>query len=449
MLSFVMVMVCTIVIYMGYFVSFENGSTIPYSIITWLLCIFFAYELNRNKRERKNFLIKEIIIKKALLYFVCISITILNFYYNRYGKPVIMDSDYENFIIGNGAYTTLKASSFKFGYVYISMMFSYVIYTMYKHFNIDDIIFVANKFLKYSSVSIFVGYVEFLTENLFQTLMVTNSTVFFFGEAGSQQIELTFDRGWSNIQAFTREASMYSTSVLYSVIVAINMIALNRKNRLYYYYTFFAFVILLLNSSMSSYVYATIVVLFIAYIRPFNSKSGVAKINLRMVVYLIIVVTFMLIVSKTVIMSDTYLSTRINQSLTQLENFNGQGFTYSSEGVRFLGITHCLSIFVDRPLFGIGFGCVTCVSGVVTLLTNIGLLGFLSYLILIWPIIQTNKGEKFLVIMLLVIIPNLLLNDLNTMFAIIIPFVVLMTSYIIMIKKTSYSYEDSFKTNHN
>ena len=420
---------------MGYFISFENGSTIPYSTVSWLCCTFFAYGLNRQPPEKE--IEDKLVKKKIIFYLLCIVITILSFYFHRYDKEVIMDSDYENYLMGYGAYSHLDSGSFKYGFVYISIMFCYAIYTMNKYLEKDDILFIGSKFIKYSSISVLVGYVEFFTENLFESLMVTDSAITFFGEAGSQQAILTFDRGWSNIQVFTKEASMYSTSLLYSTIVALNMIVLSGKEKQYYVYLIAVFILLLLNSSMSSYVYAFLTVVLVLYLRPFSEGEQI-QTNPRVALYLIFGAFLLVFGSQIFLSSDTYLATRLNESLLQLENFSGQGFTYSSEGVRYFGIAHCLSIFVDRPLFGIGFGCVTCVSGIVTLLTNIGLFGVVAYILLIKPILQINRSDMFLVLFLLVIAPNLLLNDLNTMFALVIPFAVYMTIISIQLRREEY-----------
>jgi hypothetical protein len=421
---------------MGYFISFESGSTIPYSTISWLFCTFFAYGLNRQPSEKE---IEVELVRKISFYLLCIVITILSFYFHRYDKDVIMDSDYENFLLGNGAYSHLDSGSFKYGFVYISIMFCYVIYTMSKNLEKEDILFIGSKFVNYSLISVFVGYVEFFTENIFESLVVTNSTISFFGEAGAQQANLTFDRGWSNIQGFTKEASMYSTSLLYSMVVALNMIILTGKEKQYYIYLIAVFILLLLNSSMSSYVYAFLIVIFVVFLRPFSEDDQI-QTNPKLAIYLFFCAFLLLFGSQALLSSDTYLATRLNESLLQLDNFSDQGFTYSSEGVRYFGIAHCLSIFVDRPLFGIGFGCVTCVSGIVTLLNNIGIFGLAAYVMLIKPISQIHRGDMIFVLSLLVIAPNLLLNDLNTMFALVIPFTVYMT--IISIQSRSMEYQE-------
>lgn len=309
---------------------------------------------------------------------------------------------------------------------------------MNKYLEKEDILFIGSRFVKYSLASVFVGYVEFFTENIFESLMVTNLTISFFGESGAQQAILTFDRGWSNIQGFTKEASMYSTSLFYSTVVALNMIILTGKERQYYLYLIAVFFLLLLNSSMSSYVYAFLIMIFVVFLKPFSEEDQV-QTNPKLAMYLIFGAFLLLFGSQAVLLSsETYLATRLNESFLQFENFGGQEFTYSSEAVRYFGIDHCLSIFVDRPLFGVGFGCVTCVSGIVTLLTNIGIFGLAAYVLLIKPIFHINRGDMLFVLFLLVIASNLLLNDLNTMFALVIPFTVYMT--IISIQSRSMEY---------
>lgn len=430
MLSVVVTMICSIVINMGYFVKMSNDSTIPFSTISWIVCTFFAYRLNHKPLHISNVLTGDI-QRKIKIYIICIFITAILFYVFRYDGVIVKDNDYEHFIKNEVGYTHLRNSSFKYGYVYISMMLCYVLYTIHKNLNNKDLLYIGDKFISITWISVIIGYVEFLTENLFQTLMVTESSILMFGNSGSQQVLLNFDRGWSNIQGFTKEASMYSTSLFYSLIIAINMISIKSKKRKYAIYIAAVFLLLLLNTSMSSYVYAFISILFILYVRPFSKGR---RTNPKVVLLLLILLAILL-TSQTVLSHDSYLSTRLNRSLLQFSGFSDSDFDTSSEGIRYMGIYHCFSVFINRPFFGVGMGCVTCVSGIVSLLVSIGSVGTIAYINLIMPKMQTGKLDKYFIVTFLVIVPNLFLNDLGTMFAAIIPFSLLLTN--IVLKKNN------------
>ena len=431
-------MICSISIYMGYFVKFSEGGEVSYSTISWLACTFFANRLNISKHIGAWDAGK--VAKKILLYLFCLAFSTLLFFIYRYDKPVVEGSDYTNFMLNTVGYAHLTNSSIKFGWIYASLMLCYVLRVAYKKLCLHDILYIGERFIKYTTIMILVGYLEFFTENLFDSLFVTNSAVTFFGKSGAQQIMITYDRGWSNIQVFTKEASMFSTSLLYSVIIAVNMVILQGKKKKYLYYIGASMLLMVINRSMSSYVYVFLLVVYITYLRPFSTiKHGT---NPKIAFWLLFVIVLVLS-SQTLLMSDSYLSNRLNESITQLSGFRDESFTNTSEGLRYFGMYHCLSIFADRPLFGVGLGCIACVSGVITLLSNIGLLGLCSYVALVSPSIRgISRLDSILLMLLVVIAPNLLLNDLNTMFALIIPFAALLTAFSIKYKNNLiYDYE--------
>ena len=430
----VITMICSIVIYMGYVVKLSSESTIPFSTLAWLVNAYSAYQLNHSYGTNIHI---PIVSKKVQLYLLCLLITIVSFYFYRYDKPVIENSDYTGFMQNMTGYAMLSDSSIKYGYIINSVLFCYIIYTMYKFLRITDLIYVGDRFIKYTSIVLVFGFVEFIMENFFNSLAVTNLAVDILGSSGVQQIMINYDRGWSNIQVFTKEASMFSASMLYSVVIAINMIILNGRKKIYLYYLVGSFLLMILNTSMSSYVYVCLIVVLISYLRPFAKNTLSISTNSKFSIWIFAIIV-LLLTSPTVLMSDSYLAERLNESLAQFDGFSDNSFTYSSEGLRYFGIYHCLSIFVEHPLFGVGYGCVSCVSGIVTLLTNAGIIGLFSYIILVRANIKLRALDKTLMTVLLIVGPNLLLNDLHTMFALVIPFTMIQTGYIINAKNTNY-----------
>lgn len=431
----VLTLICSFVIYMGYFVRLPGGNTVQYSAISWFANTFFALKLNTSVKVLNNSASLSY-RQRSIVFFICLLLTITSFIVYRYDGLIIENSDYTNYMLGYAGYGHIKDDSFKFGYVYASLMLCYVVYTMYKYLDINDFLFIADKFVRYSAISICIGYLEFFTENFFDTLVVTKTTVSFFGSEGAQQVMFNHDRGWSNIQAFTKEASMFSTTLLYSLIVVLNLIIIEGKNKFYIRYSIATFLLMILNRSMSSYVYAFLILAIVVYLNPFAKNSTQIRTRPKTMIGLLLIMVVVLS-SQILLMSDSYFALRLKESLSEFANFGKYDFSNSSEGLRYFGMVYCLDIFSNRPLFGVGLGCVSCLSGIISILTSIGFFGFVSYLAINIPVIKMQRIDTCFLFMLIVVAPNLLLNDLNIMFSLMIPFATILTAYSINLKTFS------------
>lgn len=88
------------------------------------------------------------------------------------------------------------------------------------------------------------------------------------------------------------------------------------------------------------------------------------------------------------------------------------GVDFSSEASRLIGMFESLSAFFSRPIFGLGLGTVYCVSGLVSILSNVGIAGFLCWFILLSRTVY--KLPVFVTACLL--LPILFTNDLSSFY---------------------------------
>lgn len=422
--SFVLTMICSLTIYMGYFISFSTTIYYPFSIVALLLNTWFSFRLSKSNLKRN--MDSEKLKKGILIYVLSCFVTILLFYTNRYQYPVILNSDYENFLLNQVGYTYLTNSSIKYGLFITSCLNLYNIYIAVRYLNIGDIINIGNLFLKISFVALVVGYIEFFTEQLFHSLFITDFTIWLMGKSGAQQHSLDLRDGWTAIQGFTREASMYSTFVFYASIIAL-ILAKNKSTSFLKVFICLAFGLLVLNRSMSSYVYAFILISIIVYLNPFRLKH-LDERNPKFALGLLVTIVLFLLTQSLAISEDSYLGQRLSSSLSEFTNFQSSSFTYSSEGIRYLSISQGLDAYFKRPFFGIGFGCVSSLSGVVALLSSIGTIGTLSFFNIFRLIVKKYKKEAFLMVIFFIFLPNLLINDYQTMLAMVIPFIFVLLS---------------------
>lgn len=408
----VMTLFTTVSLNMGYFYS-NGNSQINYSVISWLISTFLIIiQLAKTQKNDKG-------MRKAMWsFFFIIFMSSIYFYLNRYDKPI--EWDFESVVKGESyGESKLTESSLKFGYIYVSIMFCMTIYALKNYLSRNDIIKISYLFVKVSYIAVLVAALEFFFENVFGSIVITEITVSIFGDAPGQQMSLSERDGLSAMQSLTKEASMFSVSLLYSSLISLS-VYLQKKNNLCKIYCYICLIMLLINRSMSSNVYFFVLIAMMTYFNFWNISilSNQKKVKYYIYLGLLFLLLLLVLASFT---DSAYFLMRVNASLNEFSGFSDGYFSSSSEGARFLGIYQAINVVCDRPLLGIGFGCIPCLSGVIGIAASIGVLGLISYLFLYKHLLLKSKVDKFFLILFVVVIPNILLNDLNTMLSLGIP----------------------------
>lgn len=408
----VMTLFTTVSLNMGYFYS--NGSSqINYSVISWLMSSFLIFiQLAKSHKNDKG-------MRKAIwFFFFTIFLSSIYFYLNRYDKPI--EWDFENVVKGESyGESKLTDTSLKFGYIYISIMFCLTIFALKNYLDRSEIIKISYLFVKVSYLPVFVAAIEFFFENIFGSIAITEMTVAVFGEAPGQQLGLNERDGLSAMQGLTREASMFSVSLLYSSLISIS-VYLQKRSKICKLYCYICLIMLLINRSMSSNIYFFVLVALMAYFNFWNTSILSDQRKVKYYIYIGILSSFFLLFIAS-FADSAYFLMRLNTSLNEFSGFADGSFSSSSEGARFLGIYQAINVVYDRPLLGIGVGCIPCLSGIISIAASIGVLGLVAYLYLYKQLLVKANVDIFFLILFVVIIPNLLLNDLITMFSLGIP----------------------------
>ena len=133
------------------------------------------------------------------------------------------------------------------------------------------------------------------------------------------------------------------------------------------------------------------------------------------------IVIFAIVFSKSFIdyasNSDITIFNRLAESAIQIKKgvlgtyIIGQDF--SSEASRLIGMIESFKRMLHSPIFGLGIGTTYCVSGVVSILSNVGFLGFFTWMYLIFY--KYSKGKTTLTNIFL-LFPVLMTSDMYTMY---------------------------------
>lgn len=432
MASIVMLLICSLTIQMGFFVMVGDKG-IPYSTVATMATAFFGFliPLSPQKKHYQKFNLI------CVLFLLSSFASVVLFEIFPYEKTIIANSDYSGFLEGKVGYSQLSTSNIKYGLIYISILLTYILIRIKACLSMDNIYTIIHRFITVSVIMVIgVGVIEFIFENFFHSLFVTNATISVFGEYGAQQNSL-FDRnGLFAIQGTTKEASIYSVSLLYTAMMTVCLTALpmvtKRKKRLYNLSLFAIIVLLIINRAMSSYVYVLILMMSVMFVNPYKLSLFKNPVIVSRLVTIIVLIILLTVVSSDILLSfvdsDNYFLNRLALSINEFMGMSNGAFTNSSEGIRFLGISQCWKVFIERPLFGVGYTELVCLSGLVTMLVSIGLIGTYLWCKINLSFSDVTIRKGWIILVIVIVLPNLLLNDVETMLSIFIPLTCLLFS---------------------
>ena len=153
-----------------------------------------------------------------------------------------------------------------------------------------------------------------------------------------------------------------------------------------------------------------------------------------------LIVFFVFTIDNNDIYSENLYVHRTLNSILQLKNgIVGDykiGQDFSSETVRIVGAIITFKSFFTRPLFGLGIGTAFTSSGIVSILSNVGLIGGILWSKILFKIYTNNKGKLFF-LSLLILLPATFVYDLSIMYD---------TSYLILLPLLRKAY---FRVNIN
>lgn len=414
----------TLNVKMGYFFKIGTKILSYPSFLVYLLAICAIIILIDKKIRCERSTIFLFFILLIIFFIGYISLIV-----SPYQEKVITGG-WTQYILGQATLSNITASSVQVGYYLMLISIGLILVIIRFVLNSDDIFWIIKKVIKYSKISIVIGLIEFITRNIFHSKLVTEICIFFFGNSGAQQ-NLLVKRGYLfAVQGATKEPSMFNTTLFYlSLLIIINLY--RRYNKSDVIWLWLAIILLVLNPTMSAYVYLIILWIVVLSIGFFN-KNRRKKNGLDLKFIAVITILICLIVAiwnsyDIFLNSNNYIFNRIGVAVKELKNIlvNSNRGSYNSEAIRFTGIIYDIKLFLKRPLFGVGLGAVSCNSGIITFLANAGILGVGIWFAMIdrFCIISKTTIKEHIFLLEILLLPNIILNDYETIFCLIIPLI--------------------------
>ena len=245
-------------------------------------------------------------------------------------------------------------------------------------------------------------------------------------------LQIIFGRGMATggdetrLQGFSREPSYYALALFNIIILFIVNIKLrNRPNEK----LMWLIITVLIGLNASAYSFYLVIVSSITLAIGIFSTS-VGRVNIKRFSLILILGMFFLFMFGTFSLTmNSYILYRTIDALKQISQASAGTYTigvdFGSVASRLIGIIESFKSYTVRPIIGLGLGTVYCLSGLVSILANIGLIGFI-----IWIRLLTVSYFKLnLLLTISLLSPILLTNDLSslydTAYIAIIPFLFL------------------------
>lgn len=317
-----------------------------------------------------------------------------------YTGEILVDGDWDSFVAGQAVMSKpiLLVNDVIKAYVKLGL-FVFNVFVFKTIVRDKDLIRILHVILRLSYLVVAFGFVEYIMKNVLEMPFdLYYGLDFFFGGQDSAKAVIPYIRGDSyNLVGFTRESShfvvsLYCFSGMYLLYQKIRRTYLGKGvfilavSRLY----FPAIVALMILSGGATAILALFIlgVLYIAL--RFNLYRMAGKsIALSLFGLLFLLYSGYLALDYVSQDPSSYFGQRVNLTMNVLETLMSgtfmmpAGIAYDSSFPRFLSIIETFRNYVDRPLVGLGMSVQIAHDTTVVLLSDVGLLGVLAWIVFV------------------------------------------------------------------
>lgn len=388
----------------GYFIGFENKGVSVKFFLDILVGIVSIYYIYKGKIKINKFLFFWII---SLL--ICILLGIFSEVIVPYDKPIVnyvSEGNWDGYVLGrmNKAMINISWSNVFLLYFKI-LVYCLVVFIVKTTFVKADIIYILNNIIKVGRFIIYYGYVEYFIKNILNQIdIISNFNVILIGLSG--QISSSSDS--YRLIGITAEPSYFILSIF--TLLIFNLIAneIKKENRFIHIVTYKDFEVLLAlfllylsgGFSFAWYLFIFIIVYFIL-----NQKKYI--VSWKKIFKITIVGIFFLGIFIYIINYITSLGGDTNSFANRMANaievvnylweygiaIDSNLIEETSNVARLTSIYDVFNDFLNRPILGLGIGIQSAYSGVVTMLSEFGILGcYILYKIVTFKV---NKHIKY------------------------------------------------------
>lgn len=256
----------------------------------------------------------------------------------------------------------------------------FIFHSCVKRETIQTMLDIINKVLRWNVILV---SVEFFIKNIMQSDIMLQLESLFFGEGANTYSMLIIRNGFYQLQGLTREPShlaltLFFTIVLYVISRMINNKGFTKSN---YMYIIYIVLLMVVSGSFAAYLYIIIIICWATYLLMKKSNSWIKYIISSFSLSMIILLGYLVFNGD--LDSSTYLGGRLNlanEMAGAILSNSWYGMGGDSALPRFLSLYDTFSDFMERPLFGMGVAVQISHGGLVNVLSDVGIIGFVLWL---------------------------------------------------------------------
>lgn len=368
----------------GYFIDFEDKGISVKFFLDILVGIASIYYIYKEKIKINKFLFFWIIF---LL--ICVLLGVFLEIIMPYDQPIVnyvSEGNWDGYVLGkmNKAMINISWSNVFLLYFKV-LVYCLVVFIVKTTFIKVDIIYIVNNIIKVGRFIIYYGYIEYFIKNILNQIdVISNFNIILTGVSG----QISNNDDLYRLIGITAEPSYFILSIF--TLLVFNLIAneIKRKDKYIYIRTYKNFEIILglfllyLSGGFSFFWY-----LFIFILIYFLLKQKVYIISLKrflkLIIFLIFISSvFIYLLNYMLTLTDNALANRINNAIEVVYYLWQYGIAINSVLIgetsnvaRLTSIYDVFNDFSNRPILGLGIGIQSAYSGVVTMLSEFGILG--------------------------------------------------------------------------
>lgn len=238
-----------------------------------------------------------------------------------------------------------------------------------------------SKYIPVLKVVVIFSLFEFISNNFINPNLVRNIIIDFFGLSAGAYLTPSFRGGLYSICLTCWEPSLANYALFFCILGILWSINVTKK-RNEVIYIFISVMMMILSMSLTGLLFIATLMAIMMFRK--NVRDKAIKVISILLPISIIGIAIVLLSSSTLYYLTSRF-TRIFSSLMymfeypqQLSVFNV--FGGASEIVRFYSMFNNLYVWIRTPFLGVGIGAISCTSGWISAIANIGIIGIIIYL---------------------------------------------------------------------
>jgi len=280
-----------------------------------------------------------------------------------------------------GSMVELKITGYSYIIFIRTILCSFLLVCFSRTFERNVFSRLVSQYVPIFKIVVIFSFFEFISNNFINPNLVRSIVIDIFGLSSGAYTTPSVRGGLYSICLTCWEPSLANFALFFCLLGILWSINVS-KNRKDIIYIFISAMMMALSMSLTGLLFIATLLVIMMFRK--NVRDKTLKVISILLPISIIGIAIVLLSSNTL----NYLTSRVSTTFSsiaymfeypqQLSIFNV--FGGASETVRFYSMFNNLYVWAKTPLFGVGIGAISCTSGWISAIANVGIIGIIIYL---------------------------------------------------------------------